>query len=149
MVVRLGHQVEKKAKSPSAMLRRLRSPPRPLSGEGAIVLADIEIGQFDTGPVMQARSFGSFARRQAPPCGPGKTLCDLRGSTANKLLLAPGMEHVIGSNAQNVALACLAQRGLYVAGTVYAVRCNEGERYLCGDRPRDHPARDLGFRRKT
>ena len=49
------------------MLRRIRRPSRPLPGEGAVVFAGIEIGQFEIGPVMQARTFGSFARRQAPP----------------------------------------------------------------------------------
>ena len=35
--------------------------PRPLSGEGPIVFARIEIGQFKIGPVMQALAFGSIA----------------------------------------------------------------------------------------
>jgi hypothetical protein len=35
--------------------------PRPLTYEGAIIFASIEIGQFEIGPVMQARPFGSFA----------------------------------------------------------------------------------------
>ena len=37
--------------------------PCPLSSEGAVVFAGIEIGQFEIGPVVQARTFGSFARR--------------------------------------------------------------------------------------
>lgn len=37
--------------------------PRPLPREGAVVLDGIEIGQFEIGPVMQARTFGSFACR--------------------------------------------------------------------------------------
>jgi len=53
--------------------------PRPLSGEGAVVFAGVEIGQFKIGPVVQARTFGSFARRQAPPCAFGKSLRDLYG----------------------------------------------------------------------
>ena len=48
--------------------------PRPLSGEGAVVFAGIEIGQFEIGPVMQARAFGSIACRQASPCAFGKIL---------------------------------------------------------------------------
>ena len=43
----------------------------PLPGEGIVVFAGVEIGQFDVGPVMQARAFGSFACRPAPPCGLG------------------------------------------------------------------------------
>ena len=123
--------------------------PRPLSGEGAVVFAGIEIGQFEIGPVVQARTFGSFARRQAPPCAFGKSLRDLRGGAANKLLLAPGIEHMIGGNAQNIAFAGLAQHGFDLSGAIHAVRCNEGERHLCGDRARDHRPRDLGLRRKT
>ena len=34
---------------------------RPLCREGAGVFAGIEIGQFDIGPVVQTRPFGSFA----------------------------------------------------------------------------------------
>ena len=37
--------------------------PRPPSGEGAVVFDGIEIGQFEIGPIMQARAFGSIARR--------------------------------------------------------------------------------------
>ena len=65
---------------------------------------------------MQARAFGSFARRQAPPSVFGKILRDLPGSPANQLLLAPRAEHVVGGDAQDIALACLAQGGLDVAG---------------------------------
>ena len=43
----------------------------PLPGEGAVVFAGVEIGQLDVGPVMQARAFGSFACRPAPPSGLG------------------------------------------------------------------------------
>jgi len=35
--------------------------PRPLSHEGAVVFAGIEIGQFEIDPVMQAGPFGSLA----------------------------------------------------------------------------------------
>ena len=35
--------------------------PRPLSREGTVVFAGIEIGQFELGPVVPARPFGSFA----------------------------------------------------------------------------------------
>src|SRR5208282_4369215 len=46
-------------------------------------------------------------------------------------------------------LACLAERGFEFSRAIYAVRCNKREGYLCGDCTRDHPACDLGFRRKT
>ena len=56
---------------------------------------------------------------------------------------------MIGGDAQDIALAGLAQRGLDLARAIHAVRRNKRERHLCGDRARDHLARDLGFRRKT
>ena len=56
---------------------------------------------------------------------------------------------MIGGNAQNIALAGLAERGLDLPDAIHAVRRNEGERHLCGDCARDHRPRDLGFRRKT
>ena len=58
--VPLGHRVEKKARSLSAILRRSKKTPRPFSREGAVVFAGIEIGQFEIGPVMQAWPFGSL-----------------------------------------------------------------------------------------
>ena len=36
---------------------------RPFPREGAAILDGIEIGQFEIGPIMQTRAFGSFARR--------------------------------------------------------------------------------------
>src|SRR5208282_1628435 len=95
--------------------------PRPLSGEGAVVFVGIEVGQFEIGPVMQPRAFGSLTCRQAPPCAFGKSLRDLPGGAANKLLLAPGIEHAIGSNAQNIALAGLAEHGFNLSRAIYAV----------------------------
>ena len=123
--------------------------PRPLPRQGAVVFAGIEIGQFEIGPVMQARSFGSFACRQAPPSVLGKVLRDLGGGPADKLSLAPGTEHMIGGDAQNVAFARLAQHRFDVARAIHAVRRDEGERHSCGDRTGDHPARDPRLRRKA
>src|SRR5450759_2267867 len=42
--------------------------PRPLSGEGPVVFAHIEIGQFKIGPIMHALAFCSIACRHTPPC---------------------------------------------------------------------------------
>ena len=89
--------------------------PRPLSSEGAVVFAGLEIGQFEVGPVVQARTFGSFARRQAPPSALGKALRDLRGTAANELLFAPGVEHVVGGNAQDIAPRIKSGGGLLPA----------------------------------
>src|SRR5713101_9499686 len=98
---------------------------------------------------MQARAFGSIARREAPPCTFWKILRDLRGASANQLLLAPGMEQMIGGNTQNITLARFAERGFEFSHAVHAVRSNKREGDLREDRARDHPARHLRFRRKT
>ena len=121
------------------MLRRIKKAARPFALERAVVFAGIEIGQFEIGPVVQTRPFGSFARRQAPPSALGKALRDLGGGAANKLLLAPGVEHMIGGDAQNIALARLAEHGFDLSRAIHAVRRNEGERHLGGDRARNHP----------
>src|SRR6516164_5439026 len=63
----------------------------PFPGKGV----GLEIGQFDVGLVMQTRPLGSFAGRQALPSSLGKALCNRGGGAANKLRLAPGMEHTI------------------------------------------------------
>ena len=52
---------------------------RPLPCKGAVVFAAVEIGQFEIGPVVQARSLGSLARWQAPPGILGKVLRDVGG----------------------------------------------------------------------
>lgn len=110
--------------------------PRPHSGEGAVVFAGIEIGQFEIGPVMQARAFGSVACRQTPPCAFGKISSDRRGAPANHLLLAPGMEHMVGGNAQNITLARFAERGFEFSRAVHAVCRKKREGHLSGDRAR-------------
>jgi len=80
----------------------------PFPGKCVVVLAGLEIGQFDVGPVVQTRPLGSFTGRQASPSGLGKALRNRGGGAADKLRLAPGMEHMIGGNAQNIALAGIA-----------------------------------------
>src|SRR5258705_3620896 len=56
--------MSRKAKLPSAMLRRIRRPPRPFPGEAIIVFTDLQIGQLETGPLVPARTFRAFAGRQ-------------------------------------------------------------------------------------
>src|SRR6185369_1428927 len=92
-----------------------QQPSRPLPGEDAVVFSGLEIGEFEIGPVVQACALRSVARRQAPPRALGKLLCDLDGSATNKLILAPGPEHAISSNAQHIPFAGLAQQHLDVA----------------------------------
>ena len=55
--------------------------PRPLAGKSVAVLANLEIGQLEVGPVVPARAFGSCAGRQAMPGVPGKALGDRSGGT--------------------------------------------------------------------
>ena len=56
---------------------------------------------------------------------------------------------MIGSDAQNITFARFAKDGLDLSGAIDAVRRNKGERHLRGERPRNHPARDLGLRCKA
>ena len=56
---------------------------------------------------------------------------------------------MIGGNAQNITLARFAERGFEFSRAVHAVRRNKREGHLRGDRARDHPTRDLRFRRKA
>ena len=78
---------------------------RPFPGKLVVVLAGVEIGQFEIGPIVQPWSFGPFARLQAPPSLLGKALRDRSGRTGNDLLLGPRVEHVIGSHTQNITFA--------------------------------------------
>ena len=128
--VPLGHQVEKKARSPVAMLRRIK---RPRVHSPARVSAR-EIGQFDVGPVVQTRPVGSFTGRQASPSGLGKALRNRGGGAADKLRLAPGMEHTIGGNAHNIALARIAKQRFDHSRAIHGIRRDEGERHLRDDR---------------
>ena len=57
---------------------------RPLPRQCAVVLRDIEVGEFEIGPVVQAWTLGPFTGRQTPPSALGKALCDLGGGAADK-----------------------------------------------------------------
>src|SRR6185295_13370746 len=85
--------------------------PRPIPDKVVVVFAGVEIGQLEIGPVVPAWPFGPFAGRQPAPGLLGKALRNGGGGTGDRLLFAPGMEHVIGSNTQNIAFARLAQQG--------------------------------------
>jgi len=58
MVVPAGHQVVKKARSPSAMRTTDQQTACPQTVICVVELAGIEIGQFEIAPIMQPRSFG-------------------------------------------------------------------------------------------
>jgi hypothetical protein len=112
MGVFLGHHVEKKARSPLAMFRRI-SRPR--------VHFPVRVLLYSLAS-KQACAFGSIACRQASPCAFGKILRNLRGAPANHLLLTPGMEQMIGGNTQDITLARFAERGFEFSRAIYAVR---------------------------
>src|ERR1700741_3855618 len=75
-----------------------QKPPRPFPGKVVVVFTDVEIGQLEIGPVVPARTFGPSAGRQAAPGLFRKALRDRGGGAGDSLLLAPGTEHMIGSN---------------------------------------------------
>src|SRR6516165_4355590 len=85
--------------------------------------------------------------------GPGfvviKTKFVLGRFEGDGLLLAPGIEHVIGRNTQNIAFARIAQQSFDLSRAIHAVRHNERERHLCGDCASDHATRDFRLRRKA
>lgn len=61
--------------------------PRPFPGKLVAVFTGVEIGQFEIGPVVLARTFGRFAGRQAPGLL-AKAPRDSGGGAGDKLLLA-------------------------------------------------------------
>src|SRR6516225_2501564 len=85
--------------------------PRPFPGKVVVIFTSFEISQLEIGPVVPARTFGSFAGRQAAPGLLGKALRDRGGGAGDRLRLAPRTEHMIGSNPQNITFARLAQQG--------------------------------------
>jgi len=58
--VPFGHHVEKKVRSPPAMLRRIKRL-RVHSPATVVVSTDLNIGQFDIGPVAPAWALGSLS----------------------------------------------------------------------------------------
>jgi hypothetical protein len=88
---------------------------------------------------MQAWSLSPCARRQAPSDALGQGLRDLGGDGVHQLLLASSTEHLVGGNAQDIALARLVQHGLDVARAVDAVCRDQGERHLDSERTCANP----------
>lgn len=67
-----------------------------LAFEGLAVLASLEIGEFDIGPIMQALALRSLARRKSRPRGRRQTISDLLRRSGDELRLAPGMKRLRG-----------------------------------------------------
>ena len=61
-----------------------------LPGEGLVVFAAIEIGEFEIGPVVQPLALGSCASGKTPPCGCGQSVGDVLRWPGDGLRLAPG-----------------------------------------------------------
>ena len=83
-----------------------QQPSRPLPGECAIVLRDIEVGEFQIGPVVQAWILipsPDDKRRQRL----GKALCDLGGGAADKLFLSPGADTWLAATPRTYPLPAL------------------------------------------
>ena len=66
-----------------------------LPGEGLVVFAAVEIGEFEIGPVMQPLALGSRACGKTPPCGGGQSVGDVLRWPGDGLRLAPGMERLV------------------------------------------------------
>lgn len=74
-----------------------------------VVFAGVEIGQFEIAPVLTARIFVSPSDDRRPGL-PGKAPRDRGGGAGDRLLLAPGTEH-IGSNPRTLPLPALCAAG--------------------------------------
>ena len=83
-----------------------------------VVFLRREIGEFDIGPVIQARSLRALAGRQARPSLRRKSLRDLLGRAGDFGLVDPGLELIGGMRAQHIALAGPAQLHLDPAHTI-------------------------------
>ena len=82
---------------------------RPKTGAAGIVFAGVEIGQFHISPVVEARSLGAIARRQAFPVRRRQALRDAFRRACDGLGLAPGGDAVVLGDAKHIALAGPAQ----------------------------------------
>src|SRR5450759_436408 len=133
MPVPTGHQVEKNAKSPSAMLRRINRPRvhRPDRSSS-------EIGQLAISPVVEPCAFRAFARRKTAPSRGSQALRDFLGRAGDRRLAAPGPKMTVGADAEHIALAGMPQGHLDIANAVNAVGCDPAKRNICGERLADH-----------
>jgi hypothetical protein len=147
---RPGHQVVKKANSPSRRPRRIGRPRlhRPESAS-----------PYSSPPGRPARNRPS--RKAAPPCRPPWCLArreppgtlvpplgDRRGGAAPLGLADPGGEPVRPAHPEPMALAGPAQGYLNLAHPMDAVARHPRERHPRRDDPLDHAAREVRLGRK-
>ena len=121
----------------------------PCGEEGQVAIGDVAPDQEAPASTLRSRPHRSQQRQGRPalcrpsPCSlaplvpspaesrfqsdASSVSCDLVGRTDNRRL-APGAEVVLARDAQHIALAGLAQRGLHIAHAVDAVRGHPGER---------------------
>src|SRR3954464_669344 len=134
-----GHQVEKNASWPSAMLRRIRSPRvhRPVSPS-----ASSPASRSASSPYAQSSSRSPFVPRGEAlpgallePCG------DRLGGAGHGRLVAPGGEPIRGIRAPHIALASPSQPDLDLATPLHGVRGYPTERDAGRKRPLDHRQR--------
>jgi hypothetical protein len=120
-----------------------------LPNERLVVIAAIEIGELEIGPVVKSLAFGSRARRKTPPRGGRQAIGDLLRRSGDGLWLAPGAKRVIGLHAEHIALAGAPQRHFDIADAIDAVGGDEGEWNSGRDGALDHGARQRRLARKA
>ena len=89
MPVPAGHQVVKKARSPSLILRRIKEAPGPKPRFRLIIFIGCEIGEFTVRPVMKPRALGPLASGQKLPCIGRKIAGNLLRFARNQGLACP------------------------------------------------------------
>ena len=146
MPVPAGHQVEKKARSPSAMLRRISRPRVHRPDARVVIFGSVEIGQFAIAPVVQPRAFGAVARRQALP----SRRIDARPRSLPPMPAIGGLRLPRSGtdgwmHAKHIAFAGAPQRHLDIADPIDAVGRNPGERHACRNRALDHLDSEAGL----
>ena len=138
--VRSGrHQVEKKARSPSAISADQKTA-RPKAGV-------VDRSQTRRGrPVRNRPSHAAvhpwFPRQRTNAARPkDQALARSPGGSGNRRLPVPGAEMMVGGNAKHVTLACTAQRPLDVANAIDAIGGDPGERRARRQSALDHGQR--------
>ena len=97
------------------------------------------------GPIVEPRTLGALARRQALPGGGLETLRDRLGGPGDLRLADPGIEGLRGVDAEHVAFARPAQRHLDLAHPVDGVSRYPGERHPGRNGTLDHAPASRGL----
>src|ERR1017187_4914257 len=105
MPVPTGHQVEKNAKSPSAMLRRINRPRVHRPDRSTSYSAASNAAHLKKARAVSPSPFGASARRKTAPSRGSQTLRDFLGRAGDRRLAAPGPKMTVGADAEHIALA--------------------------------------------